>query len=115
MRVALAEVGLADRADVSVHELSSGQRQLLAVAAVLATQPSLVVMDEPTTLLDLRNTHLIRSTIASLPVPVVVASHDLALVEDMERVLVVDGGQVVLDGDPGASLDGYRRLMGAVP
>ena len=53
----------ADRADVSVHDLSSGQRQLLAVAAVLATAPRLLVIDEPTTLLDLRNTRLLRRTV----------------------------------------------------
>jgi len=51
----LAEYGLADRADVPVSELSGGQRQLLALASVLATHPGLVVADEPTTLLDLRN------------------------------------------------------------
>jgi biotin transport system ATP-binding protein len=74
---ALAHVGLADRADVSVHDLSSGQRQLLAVAAVLATSPRLLVMDEPTTLLDLRNTRLLRRTVDEVEVPVVLATHDL--------------------------------------
>ena len=112
VRAALSGVGLASRADVSVHELSSGQRQLLAIAAVLATEPALLVLDEPTTLLDLRNTLLVRDILRGLDVPVVLASHDLSLVEDMDRVLVVDGGRVVLDGEPAATLDGYRELMG---
>lgn len=112
VRAALAGVGLASRADVSVHELSSGQRQLLAIAAVLATAPALLVLDEPTTLLDLRNTSLVRDILAGLDVPVVLASHDLSLVEDMDRVVVVDGGRVVLDGNPATTLDGYRALMG---
>ena len=89
---ALDHVGLASRADVSVHDLSSGQRQLLAVAAVLATAPRLLVMDEPTTLLDLRNTRLLRRTVDAVGVPVVVATHDLDLAASCERVLVVDGG-----------------------
>ena len=50
----LARYGLAEHADVSVHALSGGQKQLLALAGVLATEPAVLVADEPTTLLDLR-------------------------------------------------------------
>lgn len=109
---ALGHVGLADRADVSVHDLSSGQRQLLAVAAVLATSPRLLVMDEPTTLLDLRNTRLLRRTVDEVTVPVVLATHDLDLAASCDRVLVVDGGRVVADDVPGPALDAYRTLLG---
>jgi biotin transport system ATP-binding protein len=108
---ALAHVGLADRTDVSVHDLSSGQRQLLAVAAVLATSPRLLVMDEPTTLLDLRNTRLLRRTIDAVQVPVVMATHDLELAAACDRVLVVDGGRVVGDDAPGPALQLYRTLL----
>jgi biotin transport system ATP-binding protein len=108
---ALAAVGLDDRADVPVAELSSGQKQLLAVAAVLATQPRLLVLDEPTTLLDRRNTRLVRRTVDALDVPVVLATHDLELAAACDRVVVVDGGRVVADGAPGPVLERYRRLM----
>ena len=108
---ALAHVGLQARADVSVHDLSSGQRQLLAVAAVLATQPRLLVMDEPTTLLDLRNTRLLRRTVDGVGVPVVVATHDLDLAASCDRVLVVDGGRVVADDAPQPALRAYRDLL----
>jgi len=108
---ALAQVGLTDRADVAVHDLSSGQRQLLAVAAVLATSPRLLVMDEPTTLLDLRNTRLLRSTVERVGVPVVVATHDLDLAASCDRVLVVDGGRAVADDTPAPALRAYRALL----
>jgi len=108
---ALAQVGLTDRADVAVHDLSSGQRQLLAVAAVLATSPRLLVMDEPTTLLDLRNTRLLRSTVERVGVPVVVATHDLDLAASCDRVLVVDGGRLVADDAPAPALRAYRALL----
>ncbi len=55
----LERYGLAAHADVSVHTLSGGQRQLLALAGVLATDPAVLVADEPTTLLDLANTRRI--------------------------------------------------------
>ncbi|MFC5379609.1 energy-coupling factor ABC transporter ATP-binding protein [Aquipuribacter nitratireducens] len=111
VRQALADVGLADRADVPVGELSSGQRQLLAVAAVLATGPRLLVLDEPTTLLDRRNTRLVRRTVEALDIPVVLATHDLGLAAGCDRVVVVDAGRVVADGAPDPVLDVYRRLM----
>lgn len=108
---ALAAVGLGDRADVPVHDLSSGQRQLLAVAAVLATSPALLVLDEPTTLLDRRNTRRVRRIVDGLDVPVVVATHDLELAGSCDRVLVVEGGTVVADGPPGPTLEAYTDLM----
>lgn len=111
VRTALAHVGLADRADVPVHDLSSGQRQLLAIAAVLATGPRLLVLDEPTTLLDRRNTRLVRRTVEQVQVPVVLATHDLELAASCDRVLVVEDGRVVADGEPGPTLTAYRDLM----
>lgn len=108
---ALADVGLAERADVSVHDLSSGQRQLLALAAVLATSPRLLVLDEPTTLLDRRNTRLVRATIDAVAVPVVMATHDLDLAASCDRVLVVDDGRIVVDNTPEPALAAYRTLM----
>src|SRR3546814_2254116 len=51
--------GLGGLGDRSVHTLSGGQKQLLAMAGVLATRPSILVADEPPTLLDLRNSRRI--------------------------------------------------------
>lgn len=103
----LARFGLAERADVSVHALSGGQRQLLALAGVLATEPDVLVADEPTTLLDLRNTRMIGDLLMSLPQQLVLVSHDLDLVRRCDRVLVVEDGRVRFDGAAGAAVEDY--------
>lgn len=111
VRAALAAHGLADHADHPAHLLSGGQKQLLALTSVLAAGPRLVVADEPTTLLDLRNTRRFAAELAALPQQVVLVSHDLALMGAMDRVLVVDDGRVVADDEPDPAVAHYRRLV----
>ncbi|KGM08763.1 energy-coupling factor ABC transporter ATP-binding protein [Cellulomonas bogoriensis] len=111
VHAALAARSLADHADHPAHLLSGGQKQLLALTAVLITEPSVLVADEPTTLLDLRNTRQVAALLAALPQQVVLVTHDLHLVEEFDRVLVVDQGRVVADDAPAPALDHYRRLM----
>lgn len=103
----LARFGLADRADVSVHAISGGQRQLLALAGVLATEPDVLIADEPTTLLDLRNARMVGEVLFELPQQLVLITHDLDLVRRCERVLVVDDGAVSFDGPAEAAVDAY--------
>jgi biotin transport system ATP-binding protein len=109
----LERFGLAHLADQSVYDLSGGERQLMAIAVVLATEPGLLVLDEPTTLLDRRNTLRLRSLLASLPQSVVLATHDLDLARDADRTLVVDEGRVVFDGDPATAVEHYLTLSEA--
>ena len=109
----LARFGLADHGDQPAHLLSGGQKQLLALAAVLVTEPSVLVCDEPTTLLDLRNAARVAALLADLPQQVVLVTHHLDLVEDYDRVLVVDDGRVVHDGRPREAVAAYRALAGA--
>lgn len=111
VREALTRFGLADHADHPAHQLSSGQKQLLALAAVLVTQPSVLVADEPTTLLDRRNAREITRLMAGLDQQVVLVTHQLELLADWDRVVVIDAGRVAADGPPQESLERYRRLM----
>jgi biotin transport system ATP-binding protein len=104
--------GLAGHADHPAHLLSGGQKQLLALSSVLATDPRLVVADEPTTLLDLRHARAVTERFAALDQHVVLVTHALDLVEGFDRVLVVDEGRVVVDDVPGVAVPAYRRLMG---
>ncbi|MEV5050379.1 energy-coupling factor ABC transporter ATP-binding protein [Arthrobacter sp. LAR12-1-1.1] len=109
----LERFGLLPLADQSIYELSGGERQLLALAAVLAVDPEVLVLDEPSTLLDLRNRELLRRTLDGLRQQVILSTHDLELARDMDRVLVVDDGKVVFDGDPAAAVAHYRALSAA--
>ena len=102
---------LADHADHPAHLLSGGQKQLLALASVLVTEPSVLVLDEPTTLLDLRNTHRVAGFVESLHQQVVLVTHDLDLVDSFDRVLVFDEGRLVHDGRPTKAVAHYRALM----
>lgn len=112
VRAVLEEFGLAGHADHPTHLLSGGQKQLLALAAVMVTEPEVIVADEPTTLLDLRNTRLVADTLRGLTQQVVVVTHHLDLLADFDRVLVVDAGVVVADGAPAESVGYYKSIAG---
>lgn len=107
----LAQRGLEHLADCSVYDLSGGERQLVALTSVLACAPAIVVADEPTTLLDLRNRNQIRSALAGLDQQLLIATHDLEMAAEADRVIVVEGGTVVADGEPAAAIAAYRELM----
>lgn len=111
VEAALASYGLAGHRDHPAHLLSGGQKQLLALASVLVTEPEVLVMDEPTTLLDLANTRRIADVVASLPQQVVLVTHQLDLVEGFDRVLVFDDGAIVFDGLPADAVAHYRKLV----
>ncbi|MFI1916376.1 energy-coupling factor ABC transporter ATP-binding protein [Nocardia sp. NPDC020380] len=109
----LAEYGLSEFRDHPAHLLSGGQKQMLAIAAVLSVRPQYVVFDEPTTLLDLRNKRRIAKLLHEIPQQVVVISHDLDLLGEFDRVLVFDEGRLVADGAPADSIAHYLALHAA--
>ena len=114
---AVAEVleqhGLAGLADRSVHALSGGQAQLLALASVLATGPDVLVADEPTTLLDLAASRRVGDLLMGLPQQVLLVTHDLELAGRCDRALLVDGGRVVADGPAADVVHHYRARVAA--
>ncbi len=107
----LARFELADHADHPAHLLSGGQKQLLALAAVLVTEPSVLVLDEPTTLLDLRNARKVAGHLEELDQQVVLVTHHLELLAGFDRVLVFDEASLVHDSTPDDAVAFYRKLM----
>lgn len=107
-RALLAAQGLGGHADAGVRELSSGQRQLLALTSVLATGPAVLVCDEPTTLLDLRHARRVADVLLAGPAQLVVATHDLDLAARCVRALWIEDGRVHRDGPAADVVAAYR-------
>ncbi|ERS56717.1 MULTISPECIES: energy-coupling factor ABC transporter ATP-binding protein [unclassified Corynebacterium] len=112
---ALERFGLLDFAERSPHTLSGGQKQLLALAAVLVIDPVLIIADEPTTLLDLRNRDRIKREFAQLDQQLIVVTHDLEFLLDFDRVICIDDHEVAADGAPQEVINFYRDLMAQRP
>lgn len=108
----LEGLGAAHLASRRAHELSGGELQLAALAAVLVTGPDLIILDEPTNQLDLRNRRVVEKTITSLTQQTIVITHDLALVEGYERVLVFHEGRLAADATPAAAVTRYLEIAG---
>ncbi|ETA08742.1 MULTISPECIES: energy-coupling factor ABC transporter ATP-binding protein [Gordonia] len=107
----LERFGLGEHADHPAQRLSGGQKQLLALASIFVTDPAIIVADEPTTLLDLRNTRMLTDVFATLDEQLIVVSHDLDILDGFDRVIVIDDGRVVADDEPSPALAYYRTLM----
>ena len=112
---ALERFDLADRAENSPHTLSGGEKQMLALAAVLVIEPDTIIADEPTTLLDLRNRRRIMRELMSLDQQLIVVTHDLEMLRGFDRVLVIDDGALAYDGTPDDAIAFYTDLMDAKP
>lgn len=107
----LARHGLAGYEEHPAHQLSGGQKQLLALCSMLVLEPDVLVCDEPTTLLDLSNKRHFVRVLQELPQQIVMVTHDLDLLHGFDRVIVLDRGRVVADGPPGTALPRYRELI----
>ena len=100
---ALELVGLGDKRDASPFELSGGQRRLAAIAGVLAMEPELLILDEPTAGLDPRGRTLLRELLADLRshgVTLVQVTHSMEDAARADRVVVLDQSRVIANGTP---------------
>ncbi len=108
----LQRFGIEHLAERRAHELSGGELQLAALASVLVTEPKVVILDEPTNQLDLRNRTLVQRTLNGLDEHLIVISHDLDLVADFDRVLVFHQGTLLKDASPEDAIAAYREVAG---
>ena len=110
---ALAQVGLAELADRPPYHLSFGQRRRAAVATVLAMEPEILVLDEPSSNLDPAARRELAELIESLDVTVLMVTHDLPYAMQLcERSVILSGGVLVADG-PTAEILGDTDLLAA--
>lgn len=106
---ALAQHGCAHWKDAAVHELSDGQRQRLCIVSVVALEPDILVMDEPFSSLDLPTRLGLSNMLARLPQRMLIASHDLDLLADLDRVIWLQDGAIREDGRPADVLPQYKE------
>ncbi|MGW0906834.1 energy-coupling factor ABC transporter ATP-binding protein [Streptomyces sp. NPDC002853] len=110
---ALSQVGMAEFADRPPHHLSFGQRRRVAVATVLAMEPEILVLDEPSSNLDPASRRELADILRSLDVTVLMVTHDLPYALELcPRALILSEGVIAADGPTGELL-ADEDLMGA--
>jgi ABC-2 type transport system ATP-binding protein len=110
----LDRLGLAEKADAPVRELSRGMKQKVSLASVLAGGAELVFLDEPTLGLDVESSRTLRRELRRLAreegLTIVLSSHDMAVIEDVcDRVVMMSNGRIVADDTVAALLSGPDR------
>jgi energy-coupling factor transporter ATP-binding protein EcfA2 len=114
---ALDVTGISHLKDKPPYELSGGQQQRAAIAGVLAMQPKVIVLDEPTSFLDPKSALEILEVISNLNkklgITIILVEHRLDIVsKHANRVIVMDNGRIVLDGTPKDVYGEHARLIG---
>ena len=96
---ALEAVGMQQAGPRSPHQLSGGEKKRVALATVLSMQPAVLALDEPTNGLDPRARRSLIELLRGLPNTMLVATHDLAMLEELlPQAIVMDEGRVVYRG-----------------
>ena len=99
VKKSLAQVGLAGFEERATHHLSHGEKRRACLAGVLACEPAVLVLDEPTSDLDPRGRREFKAMLRQLPATKLIATHDLELaVELCARTIILDHGQIIADG-----------------
>ncbi len=100
---ALKTVGMYEYRTHAPHKLSGGQKQRVAIAGILAMQPSCIVFDEPTAMLDPNGREEVMRTIHTLKkqgITIVLITHYMNEAVQADRVVVMDGGKILIEGKP---------------
>jgi cobalt/nickel transport system ATP-binding protein len=99
VEAALRTVRMLDAGDRAPHQLSLGQRRRVAIATVLAMDPRLLVLDEPSASLDPRSRRELLEMLGRLQQTMLVVTHDLLFAAELcERAVILSAGRIVADG-----------------
>ena len=111
---ALAIVEMQAYAHQKPHQLSGGQKQRIAIAGILAMEPECIIFDEPTAMLDPSGRREVMETIKRLnrdkDMTVIHITHFMEEIVDADRVIVLDKGKIVLEGEPRTIFRQVKRL-----
>ncbi len=111
---ALKAVGMYEFKDSTPHKLSGGQKQRVAIAGIIAMEPSCLVLDEPTAMLDPKGRTEIINTLIKLNrengITIVLITHYMEEAEKADRVLVMNDGKIIDDGTPKEIFKNVEKL-----
>lgn len=111
---ALKSVDMYEYKTKSPHNLSGGQKQRIAIAGILAMRPNIIVLDEPTAMLDPKGRADVMKTIKKLNcdynITVVLITHNMDEAVKANRIIVLEKGKVLLDGKPKEVFSKYEVL-----
>jgi cobalt transport protein ATP-binding subunit len=112
VKKALAQVGLADYGHRATHHLSHGEKRRACLAGVLACDPAVLVLDEPTSDLDPRGRREFKALLRQIPATKLIATHDLELVVELcSRAIILDRGRIIADGPAMELLDNEELML----
>ena len=111
---ALSLVGMSEFSHAAPHNLSGGQKQRIAIAGIIAMQPSCIVLDEPTAMLDPHGRKDVMKVLHELNrregVTIILITHYMDEVIDADKVFVMDDGKLVMQGKPREIFSQVDRL-----
>ena len=111
VEAALAAVQMEDFGDRLSHHLSMGQKKRIAIATVLAMKPQILILDEPSSVLDPRSRRSLINLLRELSITMLVSTHDLRMVQELfPRVVIMDEGEIVADGPTSELLENEAML-----
>lgn len=94
----------------AIYDLSEGQKQRVCLMSVMITHPRILLLDEPFSSLDLRQSHAFSKRLMQLSQMVIMACHQFEFLETFERVIWLDEGKIAADGKPTDVIAAYRAF-----